>query len=183
VTFPGLEIDHFIPEAENPQVEPENFVLACRKCNRGKGTRHPLAWAWRKGDLGNIPEDSGGLPPEQGTGNREGKTTTSPPATLRALPNPDFERFWQQYPRKVDKKLAETRFGAAVKNHGVDAVVSGLDRWCAYWRADRTEEKHIPHPPVWLSKERFLADPPRARGARPAQLSQNGELMAPGVQF
>ncbi len=39
VTFPGLEIDHVYPEALGGSSEPENLVLACRRCNRSKGTK------------------------------------------------------------------------------------------------------------------------------------------------
>ena len=39
VTFPGLELDHLEPEANGGQTIAENFVLACRSCNRSKGTK------------------------------------------------------------------------------------------------------------------------------------------------
>jgi 5-methylcytosine-specific restriction endonuclease McrA len=39
VTFPGLELDHKIPESRGGPMTAENIVLACRSCNRRKGTR------------------------------------------------------------------------------------------------------------------------------------------------
>ncbi len=37
VTFPGLEIDHVIPEYLGGTGAPGNLVLACRTCNRSRG--------------------------------------------------------------------------------------------------------------------------------------------------
>lgn len=39
VTFPGLELDHLIPEASGGEGSCENIVLACRHCNRSKKDR------------------------------------------------------------------------------------------------------------------------------------------------
>jgi HNH endonuclease len=39
VYFAGLEIDHVEAEAQGGETKAENFVLACRKCNRSKGTK------------------------------------------------------------------------------------------------------------------------------------------------
>lgn len=49
VTF-TLEMDHVIPEALGGTEDPDNIVLACRRCNRSKGVRngpkaHGLSWA------------------------------------------------------------------------------------------------------------------------------------------
>ena len=42
VTFPGLEIDHVLPEVLGGSGQPENLVLACRRCNRSRGWRAAL---------------------------------------------------------------------------------------------------------------------------------------------
>lgn len=39
VTFPGLELEHFIPESQGGSNSCDNIVLACRNCNRTKGTK------------------------------------------------------------------------------------------------------------------------------------------------
>ena len=43
VTFPGLELDHIVPESVGGRATSENIVLACRPCNRKKGAQraHP----------------------------------------------------------------------------------------------------------------------------------------------
>jgi 5-methylcytosine-specific restriction endonuclease McrA len=40
VAFSGLELDHFVPELDGGETAEPNLVLACRRCNRGKGHRH-----------------------------------------------------------------------------------------------------------------------------------------------
>lgn len=39
VVFPGLEMDHVIPESKGGSGAAENLVLACRRCNRSKGSK------------------------------------------------------------------------------------------------------------------------------------------------
>jgi hypothetical protein len=94
-----------------------------------------------------------------------------------------FDEFWTRYPHKIDKQPAKARYKAARKSHDAEVILAGLDAWCRYWLADGTEQRHVPYPTKWLSAERFLAQPPRARGAlRPTTVSQNGAVMAPGVE-
>lgn len=40
VTFPGLELDHLEPEGTGGESSSPNIVLACRRCNRSKGSKH-----------------------------------------------------------------------------------------------------------------------------------------------
>lgn len=40
VWFEALEMDHVHPESLGGTSEPQNLVLACRRCNRSKGARH-----------------------------------------------------------------------------------------------------------------------------------------------
>lgn len=40
VRFPGLELDHHVPERLGGGNGPANIVLACRRCNRSRGHRH-----------------------------------------------------------------------------------------------------------------------------------------------
>ena len=39
VAFPGLEIDHIVPEFLGGTEDPGNLQLLCRPCNRSKGWR------------------------------------------------------------------------------------------------------------------------------------------------
>lgn len=65
VTFPGLEIDHVIPEVEGGENRNENIVLACRNCNRSKGTKHWVDFMLSRG-LANPREVSRKNPLDQG---------------------------------------------------------------------------------------------------------------------
>jgi hypothetical protein len=40
------------------------------------------------------------------------------------------------------------------------ALIDGLERWCVFWKADRTDERMIPHPATWLNQERWNDIPP-----------------------
>jgi hypothetical protein len=78
VSFPGLELDHLIAESTGGKTVCENIVLACRRCNRSKGTAHWFDVLCAKQapvipDLfANTREGSG---EEQGTGKGSGKGT------------------------------------------------------------------------------------------------------------
>lgn len=63
----SLEIDHFTPEANGGETLSENFVLACRTCNRSKATGCGISRILRS-----IPEDSGALQPERKGKERKG---------------------------------------------------------------------------------------------------------------
>ncbi len=45
VTFPGLHIEHVIPQSRGGKTAVENLVLACRTCNLDKGNRTPEEWS------------------------------------------------------------------------------------------------------------------------------------------
>jgi len=44
VHFSEIELDHFVPEWLGGSSEPENIVLACRRCNRSKGSKSYEQW-------------------------------------------------------------------------------------------------------------------------------------------
>jgi hypothetical protein len=72
VTFGGLELDHFEPELLGGSNKPENIVLACRRCNRKKASKHwteQIHKAVTREDSRELVYGSGIR--EQGTGNRE----------------------------------------------------------------------------------------------------------------
>ncbi|WP_206408807.1 DnaT-like ssDNA-binding domain-containing protein [Ectopseudomonas oleovorans] len=59
VSFSGLEMDHFVSEHQGGSHGVENLVLACRECNRSKGTSHGIDFSSR--NFQSAPENSGGL--------------------------------------------------------------------------------------------------------------------------
>ncbi len=67
-----------------------------------------------------------------------------------------FERFYEIYPKKTNRKTAHLRFCAAVKS-GVDPahIVLSAERFAEAHRLAGTEKKFIPAPDAWLNKGRY----------------------------
>jgi len=63
-----------------------------------------------------------------------------------------FDLFWDSYPRKVGKIVAEKSYAKAVKAHGAATIMSGLSRF----NSSLPEKQFIPHPSTWLNQGRYL---------------------------
>lgn len=71
-----------------------------------------------------------------------------------------FEKFWESYPKKTDKKVSERRFlSLSIKKQ--NQAIEAIKKWKEYWNLDETEIKFIPMPSTWISKERWNEDPPK----------------------
>lgn len=66
----------------------------------------------------------------------------------------DFNRFWAQYPRKVQKRTAALRWKNMTKRDRLAALV-GIEQHVERWRSKGTEERFIPHPATWLYGRRW----------------------------
>jgi SOS-response transcriptional repressor LexA len=66
----------------------------------------------------------------------------------------EFEQFWNEYPRKVDKKKAHTSFKKCIKKHPIDSIVNGTKKYAR--QVQNTEKKFIKHPATFLNNESFL---------------------------
>jgi hypothetical protein len=82
---------------------------------------------------------------------------------------PDFERFWAAYPRKVDKDDA-LRAWRKLKPSAelADTILTSLEKYrrCADWQ--RGGGRYVPHPEKWLRLRRWESDPgPAAEGPAP----------------
>jgi hypothetical protein len=67
----------------------------------------------------------------------------------------------------VARARAEAAYRQAVRRDGRDLIAAGLAAWSAYWQAERSEEKFIPHPTTFLNQSRYVGDPPATRLAEP----------------
>lgn len=86
----------------------------------------------------------------------------------RALSNnknkysPDFEEFWEIYPRKIDKQKAYNSW-KKIDFRGVTlgAILESVKEWsaCDQWQ----DENYIPHPTVWLNNRRWEAAPAKSK--------------------
>ena len=84
----------------------------------------------------------------------------------------EFERFWQKYPRKVDRAPALKAFKAKRKlGHSLEDMVARLEYDCRDWQEKKTEAQYIPYGATWLNKERWLSEDWKRS---PAQIAKSG---------
>ncbi len=84
VTFPGLEIEHLIAESEGGETQSENLVLACRNCNRSKGTKHWVDFMLSRA-FANNREASRKNPLDQGRDQGKDHSLCDPPQSAESL--------------------------------------------------------------------------------------------------
>lgn len=61
----------------------------------------------------------------------------------------DFDRFWEAFPKKVEKKAAKAKFAAAVKGGAdPDRIIAAAQ---AYARSETVVRGFIKHPTTWLN--------------------------------
>ena len=65
-----------------------------------------------------------------------------------------FETFWDMYPRKVSKRVAQRKFEALSKTEQQQAL-EALPNHIQYWKSKNTEMEFICHASTWLSQYRF----------------------------
>jgi uncharacterized protein YdaU (DUF1376 family) len=73
--------------------------------------------------------------------------------------NPDFQKFWAAYPKKVGRKNAEKSWLKIDKSKTpVDVILRGLElaTKSRQWKSDGG--KFIPHPTTWLNQDSWLDD-------------------------
>lgn len=63
-----------------------------------------------------------------------------------------FERFWEKYPKKTDKKTTERRF-MSLSIKSLDNVFVWLDLYLNKWIKEWTKRQYIPNPSTWLNRE------------------------------
>jgi hypothetical protein len=89
------------------------------------------------------------------------------PAVAASVEPPGFRDFWTAYPRHVARGEAVKSFARALKQDGPDVIETGVASWSAYWRAEGTEARFIPHPTTFLNQARYLDQPPASRSGEP----------------
>ena len=68
----------------------------------------------------------------------------------------DFEKFWESYPRKINKYQAKQKYYLVTKTYDKDKLKSMLEKFVAHCEAEKTETKFIPHCSTFLNQKRFL---------------------------
>lgn len=103
------------------------------------------------------------------TPTRPDPTRPDPEKHLRAAAadratEPDFEQFWELYPRKVAKPRARTAYIAARKRATADTILAGLRAHLPALLAN--EPRFQPYPATWLNGDRFADPAPAAPMSR-----------------
>jgi hypothetical protein len=90
-----------------------------------------------------------------------------------------FDRFWMQYPKRVDKPSARKAFDKAMKRASFDAIIAGVYRYAA----ERVDEdpKFTKHPTSWLNADAWLNESQpkplyRGSGSRSRDTAMEGLL-------
>lgn len=96
---------------------------------------------------------------------------TTPAVSETAMIDAQFEAWWAEYPRKIDKKKCRTKWKNMTITQRAEAC-TGLAKWIAFWESKGEPDK-VPHPYTWLGNERWEADPPRPP-SRPTPTSKQG---------
>jgi len=109
------------------------------------------------GDKGVTPEVTRVSPHPRHRCHPNRNITVNEPSLINT--SNQFDQFWQQYPKKVGKGAARTKFKTAMKLVSFDELMAGLVRLNANLPSD---PKFIPHPSTWLSQERWSDEPARS---------------------
>lgn len=91
--------------------------------------------------------------------------------------DPDFEKFYAAYPRKVGPDDARRAWKAALLKANAAEIVAGLERQQADLRARET--RFIPHPSTWLNKGHWKNEAPAPpRGSMQSVAEQAARVSA-----
>ena len=64
----------------------------------------------------------------------------------------DFETFWNEYPKKINKGNARKTFEKVIKTVSIDELLNGIKKSPQLQR----EKQYIPNPQAWLNSEGWL---------------------------
>lgn len=65
-----------------------------------------------------------------------------------------FEKFWEKYPKKTDKRKSRIRF-MNLNLCDLDNLSAWLDQYIKKWKIEDTAKQYIPGPCVWLNGEKW----------------------------
>jgi hypothetical protein len=68
----------------------------------------------------------------------------------------EFNKFWNVYPKKVDKKKAFDKFKKASEKHSFEIIIEGAEKYAKECGAKGTEKQFIKHATTFLNAESFL---------------------------
>lgn len=122
-----------------------------------------------------LAPDLGSRTKDLGSGPRKERGLASLACSKQVRANENFERFYSEYPKKVNRRAAVKKFKTVVKS-GVDPekIIAAARKSASAHRMAMTEQRFIPAPDVWLNKGCYDdVDMPQPR-AGPASGQSNG---------
>lgn len=90
----------------------------------------------------------------------------------------EFERFWDLYPRKVDKKKAYKSFKTSLKTHSLQNILEGTEKYAK--QVQKTEKQFIKHPTTFLNNESFIDGFEEKQESIPKQPKEEKESVIAG---
>lgn len=81
----------------------------------------------------------------------------------RVAYSPDYEAFWQAYPRRVGKKAAYAAWRQAIREIDPGLIIAAAERYAS---DPNREPQFTAHPQTWLNQGRWDDEPLPSRGTR-----------------
>lgn len=104
----------------------------------------------------NCNQSPANVPVNENENENEERETKTKPGANGAQVSDGFIRFWEAYPRKIEKKTAVEAWNLIDPDEDMTAnIIAGLERWkqSKQWTDDNGQ--YIPYPASFLSKERW----------------------------
>lgn len=75
----------------------------------------------------------------------------------KALGSPEFNKFYESYPKKLDRQEAVRAWVKGMLDGKLGEILAGLEVWkgCEQW----TDYERVPYPATWLNKRRWKEVP------------------------
>lgn len=140
-------IDHIVPVVQGGRATEENLRLTCPACNLSRKKKFSMDEILHFHDSPQLAETCGEpqkLAPVIQTNPIQSESETE--SNARGA----FEVFWQNYPKKVNKKDAEKAFKAVKVS--IDVLIAAVDKQKASREWQKDGGQYIPYPATWLRR-------------------------------
>jgi len=122
----------------------------------GNPKLHASSQDARENETRDNHEDKGADKPQRPEA--RGQNPPSRPPTTSSLTDQaladEFERWWQQVPRKVGRKAAWKAFKSARQEASFGTLVSAIQAFAK--QVEGKEKRYVPHPATWLNQGRWM---------------------------
>jgi hypothetical protein len=92
------------------------------------------------------------------TQERKHTAVSDKPKRVRTTDDPNFDKFWNAYPRKEAKGAARRAWTKAITKTNVERIIAAAENYAT--RSRGQEPRFIAHASTWLNSERWDDQPP-----------------------